>query len=78
MVMEVDVRWPIVNINKINNRWNWQQNKIDPSTISKPCKIKIMTSTRSNNKENLSLEVHLIYERDVEWAIGILPLGKIL
>jgi hypothetical protein len=72
--MEVDVRWPIVNINKINNKWRRSQtrltanggdlgqDKIDPSTISKPCKIKFMTSTRSNGKEHerFIIKIHLI------------------
>jgi hypothetical protein len=34
------------------NGGDLRQDKIDPSMISKPCKIKFVTSTRSNGKEH--------------------------
>jgi hypothetical protein len=36
----------------IANGSDLRQDKIDPSMIYKPCKIKFMTSTRSNGKEH--------------------------
>jgi hypothetical protein len=48
MVMEVDARWPIVDINKVNNKWmQLGQDDMDPLVIFKHCKIKSMVGPRT-------------------------------